>query len=61
MQDRKEAYLRDGEIQAEDEFLSNLYERELSVADGTKVGGYVDWVQGPEVPNAAVAVKWNTY
>jgi hypothetical protein len=48
--DRKKAYLRLGEIQAEDEFVSNLYERELSVADGTKVGGYVGWVQGPEVP-----------
>jgi hypothetical protein len=27
-----------------------LYERELSVCDGTKVGGYVPWIQGREVP-----------
>jgi hypothetical protein len=27
-----------------------VYEWELSVADGTKVVGYVNWIQGPEVP-----------
>jgi hypothetical protein len=30
-----------------------LYEWELSVAEGTKVGGYVHWVQDPDVPRCA--------
>ena len=27
-----------------------LYQYELSTADGTKVGGHVDWIQDPQVP-----------
>lgn len=34
----------------EDGFTQSLYVRELSVCDGTKVGGYVAWVQRSEVP-----------
>lgn len=57
LQERRKEYLRLGEIGTDDEFVTNLYQRELSVADGTKVGGYVAWVQGPEVPKCRCGRK----
>ena len=34
----------------EDEFSTTAYDWFYSVADGTKVGGYVRWIQDPEYP-----------
>ncbi|NOU88215.1 hypothetical protein GC102_20935 [Paenibacillus sp. LMG 31460] len=39
---------RKGEENEEEEAI---YEYQLSVADGTKIGGYVNWVQSDETPN----------
>jgi hypothetical protein len=57
VQERIKAYRREGEIQNEDEFIAIAYERELSVADGTKVGGYVHWIQGSETPKCRCGKK----
>ncbi|MCZ8518989.1 MULTISPECIES: hypothetical protein [Paenibacillus] len=38
------------ELGEEDEEDEAIYEYQLSVADGTKVGGYVNWIQFDETP-----------
>lgn len=45
-----EEFLRKIQISEAERQDDNLYHYELSTAPGTKIGGYVNWIQDPEVP-----------